>query len=114
AAGRLVLLVVPTNVNQILRLMQSNGRQRAEIHPERPVAVEDEDFALRDKQLVFHQGRNDLQTFKAFHINPAHNTARVSNKATGRFELFAAITAPAMSCFTLAGSRITVYLIPNP
>ena len=54
------------------------------------------------------------QTFESFHINPTYKTARVSNNATGRFELFAAITAPAMSCFTLAGSRITVYLIPNP
>jgi hypothetical protein len=30
--------------------MQSDGRQRAEIHPERAIAVEDEDFALRERQ----------------------------------------------------------------
>src|SRR4029453_10984793 len=50
AAGRLVLLIVPTAVGRGLRLTQRGGRQRTEIHPERAIAGEDEDFALRERQ----------------------------------------------------------------
>src|SRR4029077_717306 len=33
AAGRLILLIVPTDVDKIPRVVSSDGRQRAEIHP---------------------------------------------------------------------------------
>src|SRR3990170_2497303 len=146
-------MIVPAEMNEVLWLVQPDGGERAEIHPERAIAVEDEHFApgqrdgqtksdrraetesfhldvavarahpiplggsaagRADEQIVFDQRSDGLKTFKALHFVPGYSTARVSNNATGRLELLARVTAPAISCFTLAGSRMTMCLMPNP
>src|SRR3972149_5306968 len=174
-------MIVPAEMNEVLRPVQPDGGERAEIHPERAVAVEDEHFApgQRDgqtksdrraetegfdldvaiarahrvplgggaagranEQLVFDQRSDGLEAFKALHtsilesfpilrkfsrlrrgtvphpergLSPfCYSTARVSSNATGRLELLASVTAPVISCFTLAGSRMTMCLMPNP
>ena len=53
AAGGFILMIIPADMNEVLRLMQPDGGQRAEIHPERAVAVEDKHLA---------PGQGDSQT----------------------------------------------------
>jgi hypothetical protein len=58
------LLVVPADVNEIFRLVQTDGGEGAEIHPQSAVAIEDEDFSVGERQCQAKtDGRAETEGF---------------------------------------------------